>query len=176
MNIDLMPYVMHPGTRLWSFDDTVIRALYTLMENDGTVSLVFYGHPNFSADDFLCFMKDPRNEVYIVSCPEEVLGFLWLNNHGTRSAQVHFCGFSNAWGGRGIEIGRAVYKTLMEKTINGRYRFDCLWGMTPKNNVFAINWLQKIGLTRAGEIPRAAYVHDLGESVAMVINYLEREV
>ena len=55
-------------------------------------------------------------------------------------------------------------------------RLEVIRGETPSFNKLALRFIEKVGLTIAGEVPSAAYRHEDGASYSMIYSYINRDI
>jgi len=146
-DIRLVPYCEIDGIRTYS--DSEIAALYDRMEMDKTAKDVFYDGSVKNRAEFVAMAKKPGTYLYVViekGNPDAQFGIVWLNRVEFKRAWFHFCFFSNVWGARGVEIGKAVISQLTNMKNNaGDFVIDSLLGVVPKANPKAINFVKRCG-------------------------------
>jgi hypothetical protein len=170
----LIPYCNVDGSL--TFSEADLRGFYEQMASDGTADTVFHAGDVRSADDFLSLVVG-RNPFYVVAHEGEHVGLIWLSHIEHRTCRVHFTGFSNIWGKDTHTIGRdAIHQILNMKTApDGEFVFDTLLGLIPSWNMRGVNWLKKVGLTVACEIPKALWDAKTHKSVTGTLLYLTRK-
>ena len=165
--VTLVPYAQVNGA--YSIPDTFCRWLWEKFEEEGTAEKVFTVGEVSDGNDFIDYLRLPGNlPVFFFEDDMTPLGMAWLNGISGNHAFVHHALLKAAWGRLTNEIAKAAlgYWFGMEGSA-GRI-LDVLIGQTPTKNRHAVKFLQRVGFTVIGEIPRIAG----GE--AMTISYLEK--
>jgi len=171
--VTLIPYVEVDGAR--TVPDSEIEGVYTRMQRDGLTSKVFAQNEIMSATDLLAMLKSPSNLpvfLYVGTC---AAGFAWLNSIGKNYAYAHFVFLAESWGKNAEnkrvtdEMGHALLRYWFSFEGDNGPIFDTLVGVVPSKNVLANRFVQRMGLTKVGEIPHIA------DGGAATINYIARE-
>lgn len=174
--IRVIPYTEIDGIR--TFKDSDLEAIYNQMVDDETFLIVFADRPDIiTAGDFIGYMKQPDNTLFILKYDGDTVGVVWLNEWRGRSANMPFCTFSNIWGtGRTVPLGRvAIRQILAQKSRNGNYLLDMVWAMVPKKNMAALAFGYNVGWKTCGELPRAYFDRETGKSESATLIYYLRE-
>jgi len=169
----LIHYTEWDGIR--NFSDSYIKQLFDRMEAEGLAEKVFYDGSTKTSDEFLNGMKYGQCKLFLIFQDSEITGLTWLTGFQARSAVVHFCLFRKFHGQKAIIIGEKVRDELLYMKDSEGYIFDVLIGMTPSNNIPALQFMKSIGGTVSGEIPKAIWDAGLQESVSGVMIYFLRE-
>jgi hypothetical protein len=173
MEIKLLPYTAIDG--IPTFTDSFIRGLYQRMAEEDLAEATFYDGTIRDAEGFLSAMKFGKNQFYVIAYKRETVGCVWLNNFQIRSAECHFCFFSNLSGRETIEVGQHIITEIVNmETVNGEPVFDVIVGITPTNNLAAIRFCRRLGFGIVGTMPHAVYDAKVGKSVEAQICYIER--
>ena len=169
----LLPYTAIDG--IPTFPDSFIRGLFERMQEEDLVEDLFYDGSITTPDEFLSMLKFGKNSAYVVEYQGKIGGVVWLNNFGARSAECHFCFFSNLTGRALADVGKRVITELinMEK-LNGEPIFDVIIGITPVDNRAALRFCRRLGFGIVGIMPKAVYNAKQGVSVAAQYCYIER--
>lgn len=136
-----------------TFKDSQIMELWHRMEREGTAKRVFYGGTVLSAQDFLAYMKDPENHLWVFVEDGKPVAFFWLNNFEGRTARIHFCAFKAVWGDQARKIGADALKLCLEDRDGEGPLLDCLIGYTPAKNRLVRRFIREIGMETVGEVP-----------------------
>jgi hypothetical protein len=161
----IRPFIYVDGIPTMRDSDLLI--LFDKMVRDGTDNLVFYDGQIKSGLNFIEFIKLAGNMLFVVYEDENPIGCGWLNNFKHRTAEAHFCVFSEAWD-RSVEVGKLMIEKSMYVT-----NVDMLIGNVPKFNEIAIDFVKKCGGVILGELPYGS-VDRLGKFHPMVIVYYTR--
>ena len=173
----IVPYTTYDG--IPTFTDSNLAQLYHQTKEDGFLEQVFYNQdPSvFLADSFVRMFKDPNILLYLIFWNKEPAGYMWLTDYADRRAQGNFCFFKKHHKQKYlVPMGSDCLQYLLN--IKDQYRrplLDVIYGLTPTTNPAAVGWIQKIGMTAIGTIPKACFNFKLGHSVDAVVTYCERK-
>jgi hypothetical protein len=141
------------------------------MEKHGLDKTVFYSG-GMDGDKFLKFMKVPQNVVHTLWEEDRVQMIAWINGFGANHAFGHFCCFPETWGKNSVVLGRkSVDYWFGFQRDDNTPLLDVIVGFTPANNVKAVKYIQKVGLTIMGTIPN---IRCGDEKDGMVFSYITR--
>lgn len=139
---------------------------------EGTFQRVFYEGNVHTPYDFLEMMKRPGNLPIFVFRGVEPVAFGWLNGLIGKRAFAHFCTLKTAWGRDALQACQLGLKFWMSFEDSGDPIFDVLIGVIPSSNRKAIEFAERVGFTKLGEIPGMAEY--MGDRVASTILYHSR--
>lgn len=174
MRTYIVPYMYIDGVP--TFKNSYIMGMFDKMERDGTIEMVFFDGAVKTREEFLAFVRRPGIQLYELGLKDSdtPAGFIWLEMFTRRTALLHFCIFSEHWGGA-YKIGHEVLVTLLSlRDSCGNYILDAVYGITPANNELALGAVRATGVNEVGTIPNAFYYESLGKSVDGVISYFTR--
>jgi len=98
--------------------------------------------------------QNPGNHMVFFFDGRNVVGFAWLSGVTSNFAFVHFCLFKDVWG-RAVEVGiNCVDYWFSWLGADGLRLLDILIGIMPGFNHRAHRYVEKLGWTLLGEIPR----------------------
>jgi hypothetical protein len=160
----ILPYAYHDG--IPTMRDSDIKKLYDMMVRDGTDKTVFYDGMIDNRQKFLDFMQSSENMLLVVS-EEGPVACGWLNHFEHKTAQAHFCVFSEGWP-KAVEIGKILIDTALCDT-----GIDMLIGYIPDGNPGALKFAQKCGAQLLGRLPHGS-VDENGKSHPTSIVYYTR--
>ena len=163
--IKVRPFVYVDG--IPTMRDSDLAILFDKMVRDGTDKIVFCNGLVKNPIDFIEYIKLPANMLFAVYEDENPIAFGWLNNFENKSAEAHFCVFSEAWD-RSVEIGKLMIEKAMATT-----GVDMLIGNVPKFNQMAVEFVEKCGGVILGELPFGS-VDGEGNTHPTVIVYYVR--
>jgi hypothetical protein len=172
--VHVIPYAEVNGTR--TIPDNLVAGVFEKFKTDGMLHVVFCDGGIKTADEFIAMVKNNANAVSFLFYNEVISGIAWLNNISVNHGMAHFCLFKEVWGGPSIEIGHEVFRYWfsMPKP-DGTPLFDVITGMLPATHKHAIRFIQKLGCTIVGEIPKMMKNVYTGEMAPAVISYKERD-
>lgn len=173
--VGVIPYCEIDGVR--TFKDSEIMEFYDRMVEDGIAPIVFHAGDVRSPIDFLKKMKGSGTALYIVFYGDDPVGLIWLTHFEAKTCRVHFASFSEVWDQDTVGIGKEAINQVLYMTVSPEsddFVFDVLLGLIPSRNVRAIKWLNKVGLTVAGEIPNALWDAEENQSIPGTLLYLTR--
>ena len=143
--IKVRPFIYVDG--IPTMRDSDLATLFDKMVRDGTDKLVFYDGLIKDWIDFIEFIKNPGVMMFAVYEDENPIACGWLNNFKNKTAEAHFCVYSEAWD-RSVEIGKLLIDKAMATT-----GVNMLVGNVPKFNQLAIDFVQNCGGFVLGELP-----------------------
>lgn len=149
--ITLVPYVKAEDG--YTVTDDAVCSLWKKLCFDGTSSTVFYDNRISTEDEFLAFFKSPSNLPVIVLVDDQIAGFAWINGVSSGFAFGHFAFFKEAWGKHTKEAGKRIldyWLSLGDK----RPVLNTIIGMVPEFNERAVRFVESIGFTQIGSIPK----------------------
>lgn len=173
MSIELYPYIFEDGVP--SIKDSELKALYQTMANEGSLPVVFYDCPenDLTWEWFYRFMVYNCTLFVIMEyqkdAPVGIMGMVWINNISGRTADIHYCMFSPAWG-RSDEICTEAMSKLFEQT-----NIDCFIALIADTNILAVDKPLNYGFTKAAKIPKMCWVEAAGEACIGHLYYIIRE-
>lgn len=134
---------------------------------------MFYEGKIQNVDQFIQMMKNPVNIPVFVFKGYVPIGFAWLNGASGYHAFGHFCFMQSAWGKASKEAAELIlHYWLAFARDDGAPVFDVILGTIPSFNTRAIEFVQKIGFVKVGQIPLMVRVR--GERDDAVIFYYSR--
>lgn len=136
--------------------DKHIEDMFTQMEEDGTVQVVFYEGTIQTKEEFLALAQNTNNHFYFLLVDKTIVGFTWLNRFEGKMAHLHFC-FFKKYKSSCVQIGKQVLDYLFSFMHDGQYCFGALVGFVPEWNTSAIQYAKYLGATVAARIPDAIY-------------------
>ena len=142
----ILPYTKYDG--IPTLRDSDIAGFYEKMVRDKTADIVFYDGMIKDWQDFLSFVTSPKVLFFVAHDGAESVGCGWLTDIKHKSAQAHFCMFSEIWDKNSVEVGRAI--------INAVYSFttiELLIGYVPEINPVALKFAKKCGAVELGKMP-----------------------
>lgn len=108
-------------------------------------------HPDeWGAEGFLRSIAGEYSHFWQVFQNRELLGFVWIQNHKPKRAEIHF----------GVVKFDRNYLKICRKTINylmNFYDLEVFYGYVPAHNLSAIKFMRKIGANITGVIPNGSY-------------------
>jgi hypothetical protein len=165
--IQVIGYAEINGVR--TFPDAVITAFYQQMVKEGTLEIVFSDGSIESAEQFLQFAKRPENILALAVVDNQIMCMAWLNGCFKNHAFTHYAMLKAAWGKHTDAIAKAYFDYWFSFESEGKPLIDILLGQTPEWNRKGIKFLQRIGWTVLGTIPRIA------NGYGMTISYFTRD-
>lgn len=165
----IIPFAKIDG--YWTFDDNYLSSVFDKMAYDGSHKKVFWDGRVKTSQEFINYLKDPKNLPVFVFENDELKLFAWINSIGRNYAFVHYCTFNRGEDKTNIIDEAIGYWFGFED--EGKPLFDVLIGMTPTNNKHAIKFLEKCGFTQVGSIPDMADDVYRGKT-SIMISYRKR--
>lgn len=153
----------------WSLPDEFLYSLAIQMVQEGSFHRVFYEGHITTPEQFLEAMQKPANVPVFFFDGSEPLGFAWLNGVSGGLAFAHFGGLKAARG-RAVRVGQLAVKYWLT---NFPW-LELILGITPEPNRLAVRFIERLGFTVLGTIPRVIWDAYGAERVSAVISYLKR--
>ncbi|WP_290918327.1 GNAT family N-acetyltransferase [Halodesulfovibrio sp.] len=123
---------------------------------EGKKDIVFYDGEIATCDDFVQFMQDDTNYVYVAYEGGELLALVWLNNFMGRCAMIHFTMFYNSKG-REQDIATYLLNFLLFSRDRGDFCLEALFGLTPRVYRHALRFIEKLGFRLVTEMPSSVF-------------------
>lgn len=172
-DLTIIPYVEVNEQR--TVPDSIIIELFNGMVKDKVLKKVFYSKTVESASQLIEFLKDPHNYAVVTMDKDKVCGVAWLNGLYNNHADAHFCFLRRAWGENSYKLGERIIQYWFAFESNGKKLLEVLLGMTPASNKAALRFIEKLGFTKVGVIPKILDDKYKNESVAAMISYREND-
>lgn len=164
--IILLPYVNSDG---WTVADEHLCELWAQMKREGTLSSVFTLGEVYDSRSFIAYLRHPLN-LPVLAVDEAIQGVAWMNRLEDNHGFAHFWFSKEIWGPRVLEVGREILRYWFTwRNEDGTPMLDVILGKTPATNRRAIKFIQRLGFTILGEIPKIYHGQDA------VISYLTRD-
>ena len=170
--ITVFPYAKVNGN--WSVPDSYIKSIFQKTLQDGSVRKLFWDGRVQTEDQFLEYFQDPKNLPILIFKDQKLEAYFWLNSIGRNFAFVHYCFFSNSWGGDKKDMFESAISYWFNFMYGEKPLFDVLVGMVPSFNKHAINLIKEFGFTKIGEIPNMIDDIYLGKKFPVTIAYRGR--
>jgi ribosomal protein S18 acetylase RimI-like enzyme len=170
--IGLIPYVKL-GEQ-WTLPDELILSIARQCEQEGTFKRVFYEGHIRTPEDFLAMMQKPANVPAFLFRGQEPLGFAWMNGIAGNVAFAHFCFLKASWGRDTDKMGRILLSYWMSFDTGAGPLLDVIFGTVPATNERAVNYVQRLGFVRLGEVPMVMKDAYTGDRASAVILYYSR--
>lgn len=142
---------MHPEVTLVPPDHCL--PLYTAMQAEGLLPIVFYDSP-MDAADFMAMM--PGTIMLRIDVQGGLMAAAWLRDMQGKTASLHFC-FFKAGRAHAPALGRACLGYVFSTS-----SLQSLYGLTPKVYRAAVRYAQAVGGTILGEVAGACVLHHRG--------------
>lgn len=163
--ITLVPYVSINGQRTLkddfiksAFDKTRLQSLDTIVFSRGAVQ---------NRDEFFDFLNEEGNLPVFIFLGDDCVGYAWLNGIVDNYAFGHFCFFREIWGIYTDQVGVELLNYWASfKDSDGRL-LDVIIGIISKRNKNAVKFIERIGFTILGEIPKIMHIDDSKESAIL---------
>lgn len=171
-----MPYTVVDG--IPTFKDSDLSRIYKRLVYEGIEPLLFHDGAINNEQDFISMIRNPNTLFWTITYEEKDVGFFWLNRLEKTHAYCHFTGYTEWWG-RVITVvaGREAMRMLLTaKDTEGEYFWHTIMGMVPTSNVFAIDYLKRVGLETLGEVPNLIWSKEKSEPVPGTVMYITREL
>jgi hypothetical protein len=174
MGLVLIPYIRM--NEQWTIPDDMMKELYGQMRREGTDRIVFYSGTVKNEDEFLRASQSASTHTAVIFQENgEPAAIGWLNNFDRSIAHAHWLCFKSIWGtDMTHEAARKCLKYWFHFEIEGKPLFEVILGLYPDENKFIHEFVQSIGFTVIGTIPKLFYNHWDERMVGAVVSYIER--
>jgi len=176
-NVRLQFYVCK--NQVWNLPDEFILDLFDRAEKDGVKDMIFYGDPDYTKEMFLDKLKyEPHNIFFAVygdaeyqdgTVKTEIGGFGYCDEIRWDHCNFHFCIFKEFW-------GKDIVKTACNEIRRQLHeaKFSLMWGVVPKDNEYALRFVENIGLIKGCVMPQYFYNKQAGKYIDGVMYLSER--
>jgi hypothetical protein len=134
------------------------------------------------------FKDTLKDQVFVITeHGPNILGYCWLENFRSASAEIHFCTFFNEWVSfcarypewrtQPLIIGREAISLLFESVdkVSDLYQLESVHGYIPGFNKQALAFTETIGFKRGGALQNAIK-HDGVLQNLNIVTLLRKEV
>jgi hypothetical protein len=154
----------------------VLGQVFRRIVREESVYKIFYDGSVRNTRDFRKFMRNPDNEIFLVSFNGKEAGFFWLNHFRQKSFFINYCLYREFWGETALTISTICIGHIFKRTnSDGEFLVDVLLGLTPANNKLAVNFLLKNDMTILGKVPGFLYDSIEDETVDGIFSYRQRD-
>lgn len=168
--VALVPYAEVNG--IWTVPDDMVLELARQAKTEGTFDGVFLEGRIDGPQAFLMAMKQPAVVPVFFFVGQEPIGVACLTGCEGRRAFGHFLFLSNAWGKHTQQAGKLCLDYWFSFKVGNQSLFDVILGIIPTRNQRAIEFVQKIGMSVLGSVPKM--VRGRGGPEAATIVYMTR--
>jgi hypothetical protein len=163
--VRIIPYIEIDGK--WMFPEDFIKGIHAKIKSEGTLDMVFFDGSADTPEQFLELMKSSQRQLFIVFFDAWPAGFVYLSNIHNRAAYFHGCVFKQFWGiPEREEAWEYILTTLFIPGL-----FDIFFGLTPKENFFALERIKKSGWKKIAEIPYGVWDNKKQKRVTAVLSH-----
>ena len=147
--------------------ETILRATWRHMVEEGKEKWVFYDGSVQTEDEWLAYIRDPSvGPVFVIDADEkEIRAVVWINQYRDQIAQGHFC-ILGKWDPR---IGKLIHAYWQKLGL------ILVYGIVPEVNERALAAMAEIGWQTAGQIPKTCNLFYEARRVAGVLIYFDLE-
>lgn len=155
-SVGLLPYAKVGD--YWTVSDEIVLGFARQAAEEGTFDRVFLDGSITGPEAFLYAMKQPENVPVFFFVGKEPIGVACLTNCQGNRAFGHFLYLKRAWGKFTEQAGRLAldywFSFRVANAIGDKQLFNVIIGVIPSENVRAIDYVQRIGMTVLGEVPK----------------------
>ena len=151
-SVGLLPYAKVGD--FWTVSDEIVLKFARQAVEEGTFDRVFLDGSISGPDAFLYAMKQPENVPVFFFVGKEPVGVACLTNCQGNRAFGHFLYLKSAWGKFTEQAGRLALDYWFSFKVESRQLFNVILGVIPSENVRAVDYVQRIGMTMLGEVPK----------------------
>jgi hypothetical protein len=157
---DQLPENFHIRAHIPHYTDCVteqeFQTIWQTLCVEGKKDIVFYDGQITNESEFVQFMQDDTNYVYVAYEGVKPLALVWVNNFLGRCGMIHFTMFYNSRGKEEL-ISSFLLNFLLFTKHQGEYCFDALYGLTPKVYRHALRFIEKLGFRLVAEMPASVF-------------------
>ncbi|MDD5189447.1 MAG: hypothetical protein PHE50_00210 [Dehalococcoidales bacterium] len=174
-DIKIVPYVKIDG--MFSIPDEWSISVFNKIKKDGLFEKVFYDGEVRTQEDFLNLLKSPVNYPIFILVDGILLCLAWINDLHSNHATVHFYTFKESWGRHSMAMGqKAIEYWFNFKKEDGSNRFDVLLGITPSEYKSVHRFIEKIGFTILGEVPKVLFNIYTQQRMGAMLSFCTRKL
>ena len=178
---------------LWAknLDDEVLTKFWDQICAEGVARMTFYEYMPKDSEEFCSWAKGDAQDVRFIINTEnrsdvenhtgtnnsenKILAMYWLNNILGKAAMIHFCYIRAAFCEH-IEIGEYVVRSLLlTKNEDDDFVVSALMGLTPKVYRHALGFVENLGFSILGVLPKSCLFSEKNSYKDGVISVLTRE-
>lgn len=152
--IALVPYCKLEGQ--WTLPESLVFSVGKRAWDQGVLETVFINGGVTSSEDFLWTMQRPTNLPVFAFVNKICIGVAWLNNISGNHAFGHFLFLKGGRGETARDAGKLILKYWLAFSAEDGPILDVVLGLVPSFNERAIKFVQDLGMTKLGEIPKIA--------------------
>jgi hypothetical protein len=165
----IVPFV--PEGDGWNASDMFLRSLYQRTVDQGLAKIVFWENHVESHQQFVDLAKRHTVVMSFVFMGNDCAGYAWLCPISGNYAYPHFCFFKKIFGDKSREAGRMFIDMWFGFTDeDGGRLLDILFGVIPDFNLVAHKYVEDLGGTKLGKVPKL-FKNKLGERRDAFIYY-----
>ena len=171
--VEVVPMYEESGQS--NFSDKKLGQVFRRIVREESVYKLFYDGSVRNTRDFRKFMRNRDNEIFFVTFRGKEVGFFWLNHFRQKSYFINYCLYREFWGENALTISNICIDHVLKRTdSDGAFLVDVILGLTPANNMLAVNFLLKNEMTILGKVPGFLYDSTTGETVDGIFSYRQR--
>ena len=168
--IKLVPYVQIDDE--WILSEAFLDSVFEKMVQQKLLKTVFWERQVTDESHFVKLAKNPHNHMVFFFEETNCVGFAWLSSVASNYAFGNFCLFREVWG-RTADIGKTCVGYWFSWPGNDGPLLDVIIGIMPGFNERAHKYIEGLGFTRLGVIPKMFRDLDRNREDA-VIYYITR--
>ncbi len=145
-------------------------------KGEKTFDEVFYEEGSVKTpDEYIQLMQRPSNIPVFLFRGDECLGFAWLNGTSGNMAYAHFLFKKKAWGKWTLHMGRMLMDYWFSfPGKDDEPLFEFIFGLMPGFNKAATNYVERLGWTRLGSVPKMLKCAYRTDRASAEIYYISR--
>jgi len=160
----------------WSLSDMDLTVLFNKIVDQHALKVFFYDGAIRDAVDFINYVKNPQNRLFLGFKDGELFMITVLNTITQRRAQGHFCSVRSD---KKIDLKTAGREMLIDilsiANKDGVPYFDVFYGIVPTTNKLAIRFAQMCGMKKGCVIPKFCFNYFEQKITDGQILYIVRE-
>lgn len=153
-----------------------LKMIWKTLCEEGKKEIVFYDGGITTESEFIQFMQDDMNYVYVAYEEGNLLALVWLNNFLGRCGMIHFTTFYKSKG-KEEDIALFLLRFILFSKNEGEYCLDALYGLTPRVYRHALSFIKKLGFRLVVEMPSSVFFQKKEEKSlkSAVFSIMKRE-
>jgi len=143
--------------------------IYDKMQENGYIERVFFGGYPKTKNEFLAFMKDSFNTVFIAREKDLLILIAWVNGINGKRGTIHFCSFPNIFARKKTRAFRKILKMVFNF-------LSVLIAQVPESYEEARKGCKLMGFKDLGVIPHFSYFLKENKTIGNNILYITKDL
>ena len=163
--IEIVPYLEINGCR--TLTDAQMGEIYDKMQENGYIERIFFnGYPK-TKNEFLMFVKNPLNSVFVAMENKKIVLITWINEIVGKRGTIGFCSFPDKFARKKI-IAEKKILTLVFSFLS------VVIALIPDPYEDVKKFVRLLGFKNLGTIPNASYFVSENKEVGTNVQYITK--